>query len=85
MEVFFLCFKPNLWKGSEKDQEVTRRLTLLYLSEITVTLAKIDREIVLLYKTIEFIRNLENKLGNPMNSYKKIVNVFINYIKFRKV
>ena len=58
---------------SELKKAEVRRLSIDYFQEITVVLGTIRRELLLLFKTIEFMKNLEQRFGDPINSYATIV------------
>lgn len=73
-----LVFLGNIGKiieSIEKRIEV-RNLSMQYIEEITLVLGSIKREIILLFKTFEFLKSIEQKCGETVNSYQYIVFLF---------
>jgi hypothetical protein len=52
------------------------------MKEITITLGSVKREIILLLKTIEFLKTIEKRFDDPINSYQYIVyNTIISLVQ----
>jgi aarF domain-containing kinase len=59
-----------------KNAEEKERLIFLakeFHQQITIILQKINRDLLLLFKTHNFISSLDNKIGSPINTYELMV------------
>jgi len=54
--------------GDHDDQEKIRAHIVKYHKEITTCLEQADRQLILLFKTQDFIRALDRRLGSPANN-----------------
>ncbi|KRW98262.1 Protein kinase-like domain [Pseudocohnilembus persalinus] len=63
----------------EHRQELSK-FGVLYSQQICDILNKLNREMLLLFKTKEFLRTIDNKLGLPINSFQ--ITVILTYIQF---
>eukprot|EP01017_Pseudomicrothorax_dubius_P008655 TRINITY_DN12860_c0_g2_i3.p1 TRINITY_DN12860_c0_g2~~TRINITY_DN12860_c0_g2_i3.p1 ORF type:complete len:136 (+),score=17.17 TRINITY_DN12860_c0_g2_i3:237-644(+) len=59
-------------RGTDDDDERKRisQYVLQYHKEITNILHRMNRDLLLLFKTNEFLKMLDNKLGNPVNTFR---------------
>jgi hypothetical protein len=53
-----------------------------YIQEITVVLGCVKREVVLLFKTIEFLKSIEQKFSEPLNTYQYFVGYPISHKQY---
>jgi len=60
-----------------------KKYAQIYHKEITQVLSGVRREMLLLLKINEFLRNIDRRIGNPYNTIENIVNpIFMNFHKF---
>jgi len=50
------------------------------MKEITITLGSVKREMILLLKTMEFLKTIERRFDDPINSYQYIVHQALNLL-----
>jgi aarF domain-containing kinase len=59
-------------RGSEMDKEMLRNHALRWQKEINKILAVLPNDVVLLFKTFEWLRSIDANLGTPVNSIEII-------------
>ena len=60
------------WKtGEEKDKLIS--MAREFHKKITIVLEKINRDLLLLFKTQNFLNTIDNKIGSPINNYSIMV------------
>lgn len=71
-KLYFLNFL-NIETSEEKDK--LKRYAQIYHKEITHVLTGVRREMLLLLKINEFLRNIDRKIGNPYNTIENTVSI----------
>jgi aarF domain-containing kinase len=61
---------------TKDEQEKLKKYAAIYHKDITHVLSDVRREMLLLLKINEFLRNIDRKMGNPMNNFENMVNFY---------
>lgn len=69
---FYITY-ANRYIASEEDKEAIKSYALYYHKDIVSILDVIKRELLLVLKTNSYLRAIDNRLGNPTNSFNTIV------------
>lgn len=67
------------WKTPEEKEKLIKVATEFH-KKITIVLQKINRDLLLLFKTQNFLNTIDNKIGSPIDNYKIMVFLCIIYI-----
>jgi hypothetical protein len=63
-----------------KEKEDLKKYTLLYMKDITQVLNDVRHEMLLLLKTNEFLRNIDRRMGNPVDNFGvMVINILLIY------
>jgi aarF domain-containing kinase len=63
---------------TKADQERLKKYAAIYHKDITHVLNDVRREMLLLLKINEFLRNIDRRMGSPMNNFENMVNNLFN-------
>lgn len=66
---------------SEEEKDAIKHYALYYHKDIVGILDMIKRELLLVLKTNNYLRAIDNRLGNPNNSFNTIVSFLIKSIE----
>jgi hypothetical protein len=61
---------------NKEDKDAIKNYALYYHKDIVQILDVIKRELLLVLKTNSYLRSIDNRLGNPNNSFNSIVSTF---------
>ena len=62
-------------KHDQASQEATKAYAMYYHKDIVDILDQIKRELLLVFKTNNYLRAIDKRLGNPNNTYNIINNI----------
>lgn len=68
------------WKTPEEKEKLLK-IAKEFHKKITIILQKINRDLLLLFKTQNFLNTIDNKIGSPINNYKIMVILFFYFFK----
>lgn len=64
----------RLTRGTDKDTKSDLQIKFnLYMDEIVQCLQQVDNDLMLVLKVNDYLRNIDGRLGNPVNSFIHIV------------
>lgn len=63
------------WKTPEEKEKLIK-IASEFHKKITIILQKINRDLLLLFKTQNFLNTIDNKIGSPINNYSIMVIYF---------
>lgn len=70
---------------SQEEKDAIKEYALYYHKDIVNILDMIKRELLLVLKTNNYLRAIDNRLGNPNNSFNTIVRIFIVILLILKI
>ena len=69
--------KTKSWLGGPKTNEEKQKIqeyTMEYQEDISKILSTMNRKLLLVFKTNNYLRAIDNKLGAPMNTFNVLNN-----------